>query len=329
VKPAARAAAVAAAAGIASAAYQRIAEGTDRRRFPAPGRVVDIGCRRMHILTAGEGSPPVVIVPALASNVLEWIRIQRAASAEAMVCVYDRAGIGWSDPPPFGRLTVDAMADDLHALLEAAGIKRPCIIAGHSMGGVAARRFRDRYPGDVAGMLLVDSSHEDQERRFGWRAGPWSVFKRVVRMRVRILGARRLAANLGLVDGVSGASLARETVPEYAGAARAISLSSRQRSTAVREMLLLARPQGQPRDLGSLPLTVITAASPQRRSWRSWLVWSAMQDELAALSADHVHMSAVNADHNIPLDDPELVAQAIRDLVRRCRQDRARRDSRD
>ena len=240
MRPAARAAAAIAAAGIASAAYQRTADATDRRRFPPPGQLADIGGRRIHLLAMGEGTPAVVIVPSLGGTVLEWIRVQRAAATKTTVCVVDRAGIGWSDPAPLGTLTLDSMADDLHAALEAAGIGPPYIIAGQSLGGIVARRFQARFPGDVTGMLLVDSSHEEQSRRFGWRVGTGSQLRRAVRYQSRILGARRLAASLGRVKAVSHASLAWETVPEYEGAARAITLSSGLRRIAVREMILAA-----------------------------------------------------------------------------------------
>ena len=89
------AAAVAAVAGIASFTYQRIADVRDRRRYLPPGRQVDIGGRRIHLVEMGEGSPHVVIIPALADNVLPWLRVLEAAGAETQVCVYDRAGIGF------------------------------------------------------------------------------------------------------------------------------------------------------------------------------------------------------------------------------------------
>jgi pimeloyl-ACP methyl ester carboxylesterase len=318
VQPLARGAVAVAAAGIASAVYQQVADAADRRHFPPPGQLADVGGGRLHILAEGAGSPAVVIVPALGSSVLEWIRVQRAAAGETAVCVVDRAGIGWSDPPR-GPVTIDGMARDLHALLGAAGIAPPYVIAGQSMGGIVARRFQAAYPDEVAGMLLVDSSHEDQARRFGWRDGSWPNIKRAAARQARILGARRLAANLGRVDGLDAESLARETVPEYAGAARMISLSSRERNIVVREILLMARSQAQPQDLGTLPLTVITAASPERREWPSWRLWEQMQEEFAALSAGATHIFAINAGHHVHLDDPELVAQAIRDLVGRAR----------
>ena len=234
-----------------------------------------------------------------------------------MVVVADRAGIGWSDPPPLGGVTFDSMADDLHAALVATGISPAYIMAGHSVGGVVARRFQARYPDDVTGMLLLDSSHEEQSRRFGWRYGSGAQLKYALLCQSRILGARRLAAALGRVKGVCRSSLERETVPEHQGAARAITLSSRQRRIAVREMILAARLRGwPPPGMDSLPLTVLSTAS-RRASW--WPQWSSMQGELAELSTDTVHMTALNAGHNVHLDDPVLVTEVIRELAGRCR----------
>jgi pimeloyl-ACP methyl ester carboxylesterase len=217
---------------------------------------------------------------------------------------------------------IDAMADDLHALLKAADIAPPYVIAGHSMGGVVARRFQSRYPEAVAGMLLIDSSHEDQSRRLDG-CDRWYDISRAAKRRLRVLGVRRAAARFGLVRSLDPESLAWEAVPEYAGAAKASSLSTKQRRTAVREMLLLARLQEQPQDLGALPLAVLSAGNAKRRKWPDWAAWCRLQDELAGLSSGSVYMYAVNADHNVHLDDPRLVVQAIRDLVERCGQSAA------
>lgn len=313
-----RAALAVAAAGAASSIYQQVSEAGDKRRFPPPGRLVNVGGRRMHILAMGSGSPPVVIIPALGSNVLEWLRVLRAAMAETTVCAYDRAGLGWSDSPR-GPTTIDGMVDDLHALLKGAGIAPPYIIAGHSMGGIVARRFRSRHPADVAGMLMIDSSHETQVRRFGgdW---DWDTLKRAARRQMRILGLRRLGVRAGFAGSFDAASLNRETVPEYAEAAKAVSLTAKQRRAVVRELFLLSRPQGQPQILGDLPLTVLSAGNAKRREWEAWPAWCRLQDELAALSSAGTYMYALNGDHNVHLDDPALVVQAVSDLVKRCRQ---------
>jgi len=313
-----RIAAVAAAAGIGSFAYQVIAEARDRRRFPPPGRLVDIGGRRLHLVTAGEGSPPVVIIPALTDNVLTWMPIVKDCATETLTCVYDRAEVGWSDPPRHGRRTFDLMADDLHALLTTARIPSPYVLAGHSIGGIVARRFYARYPGSVAGIVLIDSSHEDQERRTGaadWRTGRAFLITVAVRRQARILGVRRLAASLGLIRGLD-ADVARAAPPEHAAAYRAIMLSTRDRRATVRELLMMARMRGDPPQLDSIPLTVLTRAPLPRPAEP---VWAQMQDELAALSSDSVHVHAERGGHYMQFDEPDLVVKAIRDLVRRCR----------
>ena len=314
-----RIAASAAAAGVISAVYQQLSEANDRRRFPPPGRMVDIGGRRLHLVEMGEGSPVVVIIPALAESVLEWLSVVERVAAETRTCVYDRAEVGWSDPPPRWRRTPDLMAADLHALLTAAGIPPPYVLVGHSIGGIVARRFYAQHPDLVAGMVLVDSSHEQQGRRSAeadWRKGTRRYAWEAVKRQVRILGARRLAASLGLLRDFD-AGIAREAPPAYAGAAHAILLSTRHKRVNVREMLMATHTWGAPPSLDSVPLIVLTAL---RRLDESLLpMWAQMQDELAALSSESKHITAREAGHYMHVDDPDLVIQAVRDLVRRCR----------
>ena len=300
-----------AAAALGSSAYQEAAAARDRRRFHAPGRLVDVGGRKVHFLEAGHGTPVVVIVPALGDNGLAWMRIQRALASEMRTCVYDRAGIGWSDPPPRGRRTVGDTARELRALLDGAGIEPPVVLVGHSIGGVIARRFTTRYPDMVAGLVLVDSSHENQSRRHGVHGFPYgraSYYRRAVKRQLWILGGRRLAAALGLLHGLD-ADTDREVPAEQAAAYRAILLSTRQRRAVVRETLMMAEFAETPPSLGSLPLTVITAGANGIPGWHE------MQDELAALSTRSTRITAEGSGHYVHLDDPDLVVRAIRDLV--------------
>jgi pimeloyl-ACP methyl ester carboxylesterase len=167
-------------------------------------------------------------------------------------------------------------------------------------------------------MLLIDSSHEQQAARFAeltWRRGRVMYFRFALQRQARILGARRLAADRGLVRELD-ADIAREAPAEHAGAYRAMLLSSGRRRVAVREMLMAAHTWGPPPMLGDIPLTVITRAPSQ--GW-DWPAWARMQDELAALSSDTRHIRARKAGHYVHLDEPELVVRAILDLVARCR----------
>jgi pimeloyl-ACP methyl ester carboxylesterase len=206
------------------------------------------------------------------------------------------------------------MADELRQGLAAAGIDPPYVLVGHSLGGVIARRFASRYPRDVAGMVLIDSSHEDQTRRF-WRAdGVWRprAYRAAwiaLRRRARVLGVRRLMVMTGhsrLND-----EIASEVPPEFFDAARAVNLTAKHRRAVVREILLMIRSHGNPPGLGALPLTVLTAA---RRDDETWMQ---MQDELASLSTHSKHVIADHGGHYLQKDNPALVSSAIRDLVQR------------
>lgn len=145
--------------GVASAAYQQLGSMRDRRRYPPPGNLADIGGRWLHLWKAGEGEPNVVIVPALGAPAIEWVRVQRALADHVAVYLYDRAGLGWSDPTSCPR-TASRSADELHQVLETTDIAPPYVLVGHSMGGYVARLYATRHPDRTAGMVLVDSSHE-------------------------------------------------------------------------------------------------------------------------------------------------------------------------
>lgn len=301
------------AVGMASAVYQAAAEARDRRRFPPPGRLANVGGRFLHLLEAGTGSPAVVIVPAIGGNVLDSLAFQRELARDMRVCVYDRAGFGWSDPPPRGRRTFNDMADELRQGLAGAGIGPPYVLVGHSIGGIIARRFTVRHRHDVAGLVLIDSSHEDQtlrRRAEGWWRGAPRMFWYALRRRVQVLGLRRLAVQAGFSE--LNAEIARDVPPAFAAAARAINLTARHRRTVTHEIMLIARSHGQPPELGDLPLTVLTAAARDD-------TWMQMQAELAKLSTASRHIVAAHGGHYLQRDEPELVASAIRDLISRIR----------
>ena len=184
------------------------------------------------------------------------------------------------------------------------GCAPPYILVGHSVGGIIARRFYVQHPGTVAGIVFVDSSHEQQVPRIGaanWRRGRAYRITVPIRRQARILGARRLAASLGLMRGFD-ANVAREAPPEHAGAARAIMLSTRFRRVLVRELFMLARTWGEPPSLDAVPVTVITAA--RQPSWMG-PTWTRVQAGLAALSSDSEHVVADGAGHYVHLDDPD------------------------
>jgi pimeloyl-ACP methyl ester carboxylesterase len=123
--------------------------------------LVDIGGRRMNLVCVGEGSPTLLFDVGAGSNLLTWQPIAHRAEALTRACFYDRAGYGYSDPSP-RPMTLDNVTDDLHRLLKAAHVEGPFVLVGHSIGGLYATMYTDRYPDEVAGLVLIDPSFAGQ-----------------------------------------------------------------------------------------------------------------------------------------------------------------------
>src|SRR6266851_5330639 len=135
--------------------YQALGTRRDARVYPPPGRLVDVGSHRLHLLELGRGSPTILLEAGLMSTVLSWTELQRCLAESFRVVSYDRAGLGWSDLGPMPR-TADRIVGELHSLLERAGISPPYVLVGHSFGGLTMPLFAARFPDEVAGMVLVD-----------------------------------------------------------------------------------------------------------------------------------------------------------------------------
>ena len=140
---------------MAGAIYQKIGLRRDSWIHPPPGRFVDLGTHRLHLLEKGQGSPTIVLEAGLMSTVLSWSEIQSTLSQSYRVVSYDRAGLGWSDLGPMPR-TADRMVEELHTLLQRAAIPPPYVLVGHSFGGLTMPLFAARYPEETAGVVLVD-----------------------------------------------------------------------------------------------------------------------------------------------------------------------------
>jgi pimeloyl-ACP methyl ester carboxylesterase len=143
--------------------YQAIATEIDQRKaFPAPGEMIDVGEHRLHIRCIGQGSPTVVLDAGWGYTSVEWSGwVQPEVANYARVCAYDRAGMGWSEPGPAAPDATQTAAE-LHTLLQEADEEGPYVLVGHSLAGLYSRVYAERYPEEVAGMVLVDSSHPDQ-----------------------------------------------------------------------------------------------------------------------------------------------------------------------
>ena len=127
---------------------------------PPFGAFQSIGGRRLWCLHEGAGGPPVVFLPGAGMFGLGYHNVHREAAALGTSVLYDRAGTGWSEDAALPR-PAHAVADELLALLDALGVGEPVVLVGHSLGGLYARRFAQRHPARVEGLLLLDPASEE------------------------------------------------------------------------------------------------------------------------------------------------------------------------
>lgn len=128
------------------------------------GGRVDVGGYELAWMCRGSGSPTIVAEAGYdAAGTDTWFDLLGPLSQVSRVCTYDRAGTGSSDARPDGmHVTGMLEAQELHRLLDGAGIQPPYVVVGHSYGGFISRLFAAGYPAQTAGLVLVDSSHEDE-----------------------------------------------------------------------------------------------------------------------------------------------------------------------
>lgn len=138
-------------------AYQAGATEIDRRNFPAPGQMVEMDGYYLHLHCAGTGSPAVIMESGLGSTSLDWSLVQPELAQRTRVCVYDRAGLGWSEVDPASSpRTSQQIAQELHTLLTKADVPGPYLLVGLSAGGMHVQTYANQYPEDVYGLVLVD-----------------------------------------------------------------------------------------------------------------------------------------------------------------------------
>lgn len=298
----------------------------------SPGtHLVEIGGgHRLNLVCTGQGSPTVLFLQAAGGGMIEWHKIQAQVAARTRTCLYDRAGFGFSDPPA-GTVTALSATDDLHALLGAARIGGPVVLVGHSLGGLFATTYADRFPGAVAGMVLIDPSFAGQ-------------FDAPLSEQGRIAGQADMDTFLAFLQGC--AALARDAklsmadahgcfrMPKDAPVLQRAGLEHQFLNPAYYESgaseLRNLYPDAQgtsldgeqekrlARDFGQMPLTVLTAGIPTRQpAWtgednrRFTENWARGHESLARRSAHGQAITVAGARHDIQIDRPQNVRDAI------------------
>lgn len=308
---------------VAGAFYQALATYREERAYPPPGQRVYVGGHGYHIYCTGQGQPTVILEAALSGTSLDWSWVQPEVARFTRVCSYDRAGYGWSEPRSEPR-TSSQIAAELHALLHATAIEGPYVLVAHSMGGYHARVFADQFPDEVAGMVLIDVSHEamfsywppeyarrDQQQidlaRFG---AP--------------LGLVRLAHALGALPELE--AFVRQFPATAQGPLRSFLLRRSHYVTWNSELAVREQSAAEvhaTRPFGDRPLIVLTAGAHtvpgQSDSTATERRWQAHQRELLALSTNSRQVVVETSDHYIQLDNPAIVVESIRQVIEAAR----------
>lgn len=291
----------------------------DRRSYPAPGRLIDVGGHRPHLHCLGEGEPTVLLEAGMSGWSVDWALVQPTLAQETRVCTYDRAGYGWSEPGPLPRDSQHAAAD-LHALLSGAGIEDDLILVGHSLGGLFVQYYARTYPEQIAGIVLVDSVHPEQSLRMNEedRARYEGSLRSLTRLSSFLAptGLLRLA-------GQPVTTISAKLPDEIRGATRATGFMSRGYRALDAEMAAFQQSQAQVRAAGPLPAVPLAVLSstlvqdfpPGFNQGSIKNTWDELQADLSR-SATLPQVIAGDSGHYIHLDRSELVIQTIQEVIR-------------
>lgn len=308
----------------AGAGYERFFMWRAWREFPPPGKLVDIGGRRLQIDCRGRGSPVVVFENGLdAIGSLGWSPVHAQVAELTRACAYSRAGTMWSDPRR-GASDGIAIADDLHSLLANAGERPPFVLVGFSLGGPYVVIYTARFPLEVAGLVLVDASHPDQFRRFDrisptFRNSLFSMWDRLevacgwtgilqVDWRWSFDAPRRPSRDAQAESAFAPHSLVGMFKEEDAVMAT-LAEAGASHALGDRPTFVLTSPQLLPDDtLRDLKLTKEQARQEHE-------MWEQMQDDEASWSSRSQHQIVAGSGHNVTFDRPDAIIRAVRSVV--------------
>lgn len=322
-------------AAIVGAAVETVARRHAVRDFPPHGELVDIGGRRMHLDCRGAGQPVVVLEAGLDTyGSLAWSAVHDSIAATTRVCAYDRAGIMWSDPAG-GAFDAGRAAEDLHVALVRAGEMGPWVLVGHSLGGPYATTFAGRFGDDVAGLVFVDASHPEQVARFAEIEGEQPLTARALMGTLTAIGPA--LTRLGVARLVPGGTAPGRWTPElraaqeaYASTSVAAMLAELRSIDATFASAARVRSLGD-RPFGDRPLVVLTGMAPPspderdregfdaEREERIREAWKALHEDEATWSSRSRHELVPDAGHYIQFDRPDVVVEAVREVVAEVR----------
>lgn len=301
--------------------YEQESRRSVARAFPPPGALIEVNGKLSHLYcSGGEGSPTVILEAGLNEGGSQiWEPVRPEISQLTRVCAYDQSGIMWSQRRKQPR-DAEHIVADLHNLLTAAGESPPYLLVGHSLGGLMIRVFADHFRDEVAGLVFVDSSHPEQNVRF-----PPDVWEAMAYPSTLLLKAISAFGVLRLESPAAPSALSPSVGEAIRGYLPQSIIGVADEIEAMASIFAQAKFTGP---FGDVPTVVLTAGRwPEQLPWQLdadmlariqdvWSdLWPQLQAELAELSINTDHRIISEATHNIPLDAPEAVIAAVRDVV--------------
>ena len=299
--------------------FERQTAASNRENYPPQGELVTVNDRQMHIHCEGEGSPTVVLDAGQGGWSIAWGKVMPELSASTRVCAYDRAGYGWSDATDDGRTPQD-IADDLTALLDAAGVDGPLVPVGFSYTGLSTRLFAAQHP-DVVGMVLVDPTTEfdndlmDETLRAQQQStiGVFQFFGLLAQVgAVRIMDPMSMAPSAPFIP---ENAVAPENYYSFVAEAMWWETSTKEFANRLNdEVLANVRDNGA---IQEMPLVIIGAETVDEAGGFEELNAQhlAKLQELAGRSSQGDYVLAENSTHEVPSDRPDVVIAAIEQVI--------------
>jgi len=310
---------------------------------PSNGKLVDIGGYRLHIDIKGKGSPAVIMIAGSQAFSFDWSLVMPAISTITQVCTYDRPALAWSDPGPMPR-TFQQDIYELHTLLQKAGVKPPYILVGHSLGGIIARLYEKRYPDEIKGLVLVDATSEDAKLFMNGkieRLRAFSQNRAIPPVKTKLDSSTRVPSMQELAEMWKMIGEPK-TEPPFD---KLPSKIQQQRIWAMRQPKFLLADNGSYwadefeamyedslYSLGKKPVYVLSSGkdafskSTDTTMRAIWLEKLEQKEKMANLSANSKHIITTRSRHEIHLDEPGLVINAIQEVINAVRTGKTLKD---
>jgi len=303
---------------IATIIAGQVAKKSFAQQFPAPGKLLNLGQRRLHVYCTGEGPVTVILEAGLNDFSIHWNRLVPLLNKEVRTCAYDRAGLGWSDPNS-NNINIQNAAADLDQVVSAIPNDKPLVLVGHSFGSLVVRLFAQQHPEHVRAIVLLDPANEFMPERIDG-------YSEVLAQGASQFKTLSLFAKIGLIalmpNKIPAGDLSGKALEQY----RAVLASgdflsgAAAESAAMVSNLRYMQTQDQS-NLTNIPITIISRGLPdpipglpENSASNLENTWSALQTDLVTrLHAKQLF--ATGSSHAIHLHQPELVYQAIKPFL--------------